>query len=432
MTEYKTSPKFPSYSVSREGHVFDLNKGRGVEPQTFRGKRSVFIQINGKRIGFEVARMVLHAFFPLHSPPEMDRTWRVEYLDGETWNTELTNLRWVGPKNPIPYEKDPDFFYIPEYTRYVISREGEIINTVNGKRKKIAIPKDNITYPGMSMRRDDGDDRGAMLHRLLMLTFHPIFFNGKKMTVNHIDGIKYNFALSNLEWTTYSGNISHAFQTDLRSDNRPVKLKDVLTGKVEVFYSLGECARRFGKRPETIWILVHQKSHLVCLDHYLIKWADDESPWPICTEADCFTPHKHQWKPVQLKNIETGEITVVPRVSDAEEICKIKEATIRYYLSKKIPRAKNGWLFKFVHDKTPWPSKLLEEGEMFRSNPRVTRTANYKVTNKKTGEVFEVTGSNNLGSVIGIDTRTVMWHLRKSRDGKTCKHFNIDKIKRKP
>jgi hypothetical protein len=54
------------------------------------------------------------------------------------------------------------------------------------------------------------------IHRLVAVHFIENFEN--KLEVNHIDGIKSNNTLDNLEWVTSSENKNHAFKIGLRSN----------------------------------------------------------------------------------------------------------------------------------------------------------------------------------------------------------------------
>lgn len=432
MTEFLTSPKFPGYGITKDGSVIELKSGNGIEPRTFRGKRTVFIIVNRKRVGFEVGRMVLHAFCPLMSPAEVDHLWGIEYIDGDKWNTSLINLRWVGPKNPLPYEKDCSFFYIPEFTRYVMSKDGEIMNVRTGKIKSITFPKSRDQYPYLQMRKDTGKDENVHFHRIMMLTFRPIYFNGLKLVVNHLDGIKWNCYLDNMEWTTYSGNMDHAVREGLRNDNKPVKIKDILTGEVKIFYSMAECGRFFGKTTERIWKYLHCDVDKVRFNHFIIRWIADERPWPNLTVNECFKPLQGTPKPIIAKNIVSGDEQIFPMMKDAMVVTGVPPATIGYYLKNNIPKPKNGWVFKFVHDDRPWPDVYIKEGEKFWVNGKPRRSSLYKVTNMKTGEVFELNGLLEVSKLIGISERTIDYHRRRSFDGLRCKDFKIEKIKKGP
>jgi hypothetical protein len=107
-------------------------------------------------------------------------------------------------KIPIPQDCAP----IPNFEGlYVISPTGEVFNL---KRKRRVITGfDTQGYVTVHLSKDGGKKR-YLLHRIMMLTWKPVE-NSANLQVNHIDGQKWNYALSNLEWCTAQENMYHAW-----------------------------------------------------------------------------------------------------------------------------------------------------------------------------------------------------------------------------
>lgn len=96
---------------------------------------------------------------------------------------------------------------------YAISPEGVVTNILTGKVLKHCCEKGKYPVVYLNPRSSPGVRFKASIHRLLAELYVPNP-NGYR-EVNHIDGNKGNFKLSNLEWVTSSENIRHAFTTGL-------------------------------------------------------------------------------------------------------------------------------------------------------------------------------------------------------------------------
>lgn len=101
---------------------------------------------------------------------------------------------------------------IPGYEdRYTISRDGHITNRWGNPLKVFSNAGGYLT---VSLTDSAGKKKTWLHHRLVALTHIPNA--GNKPDINHINGIKTDNSVGNLEWCTRSENIKHAFETGLR------------------------------------------------------------------------------------------------------------------------------------------------------------------------------------------------------------------------
>jgi hypothetical protein len=95
-----------------------------------------------------------------------------------------------------------------------VNKSGKVSNS-NGKILK-AMPIGRRGYLAVRICRDR-KTKILYVHRLVAESFIPNPLN--KPVVNHIDGDKKNNDVSNLEWSTYSENLQHAYDLGLRKPN---------------------------------------------------------------------------------------------------------------------------------------------------------------------------------------------------------------------
>lgn len=87
------------------------------------------------------------------------------------------------------------------------------------------------------------------IHRLIAIAF--IENTQNKDCINHIDGIKTNNIIENLEWVTKSENTKHAFKIGIQTNNRIGIFGDLNNLSKSVYqYKDGILINKFGSRLE--------------------------------------------------------------------------------------------------------------------------------------------------------------------------------------
>ena len=141
--------------------------------------------------------------------------------------------------------------------RYAITPTGLIKNLANNTYlTPIANPNG---YLKVGLANGEGGHKQYAIHRLVALHFlpNPYGYN----CINHIDGIKTNNNVANLEWCNYKQNNHHAFKTGLRpgymsADEKEKHLFNVLKG-----VQVSSIATDIGRRPETLHKMLRETAN---------------------------------------------------------------------------------------------------------------------------------------------------------------------------
>lgn len=164
------------------------------------------------------------------------------------------HAQYVNPE-AVESKEYPGFYHVPGFDRYVINVHGTLIDT-KLKREKTWYtqrPTTHLSGRYRNIRRgyriarlihEDGHKKHIFQHRVLGILFVECDGDVNALIVNHKDGDGGNNAISNLEWSTYSENMIHAYSAGLCS-TRKVIARKVATGEEIVYRSAAECARAF-------------------------------------------------------------------------------------------------------------------------------------------------------------------------------------------
>lgn len=128
---------------------------------------------------------------------------------------------------------------IKEYEKqYEINKDG-IVRSLHKKNPHLIIANkiDRGGYISVRLSKN-GISRTKLIHRLLAETYIPNELS--KPEVNHINGIKTDNRIENLEWVTHAENVKHAYDIGLIKSKSCTRVIDLCTG--EIYNSIKEAA----------------------------------------------------------------------------------------------------------------------------------------------------------------------------------------------
>jgi len=105
-----------------------------------------------------------------------------------------------------------------DYPNYDIKEDGTIIN-INTNRILATCINKQTGYKMVHLWKDN-KEKGDTIHRLLAIHFIPNPDN--KPHVNHKNGNKQDDSIENLEWSTASENMYHAYKQGLKLPTRKI------------------------------------------------------------------------------------------------------------------------------------------------------------------------------------------------------------------
>ena len=233
--EPKKIPVLPfTFSIFRDGTIIS-DKGNEVSLEEFSNVTSVVVESN----------------FTLASIVYSEDTWPARYWKYLAAVEEQSQHKgYVYHKEPIESLEYPGFYLIPGFNRYLVTKNALLLDRFEDRL--VASSRGVLGYYTWRMRDNKGRAFNRLRHRVLCMAFKPSKTPFDCLEVNHINGLPGDDRLENLELVNRSENVLHAYKTGLRSDNKPVQIRNVLNGDVEYFYSCSEAARNLGITETTV------------------------------------------------------------------------------------------------------------------------------------------------------------------------------------
>ena len=214
---------------------------------------------------------------------------------------------------------------LENFSRYVVYENGNVFDLVDNRFIKFS--KNPAGYYSYRFISDSGLKTSIFRHRLLCMVFSPVP-NMHNLYVNHINGIKGDDRLENLEWVTPKENAHHAGKLNLTQKCKPVIVRNYKTKELKYYNSFLECALDLNISKDMVSYRVkHPKK--VFPEGYQFKLLSDKTDW----EDDPDTHNYGVYQKVLLRNILTNEILEFSMLKDAAEFLNVSLSTASTWLA---------------------------------------------------------------------------------------------------
>ena len=161
------------------------------------------------------------------------------------------------------------------YSNYEVSNLGRLktFNWKNTGRESILKPaKDGSGYLRTVLKGDDGISKTIKVHRIVLNSFNE---TKEVLEVNHINGVKHDNRIENLEWVTRQQNIQHCIDNNLQyvlkgeeignSKLTEKQVKEIRKKFIPRVYSRSKLAKEFNVSEATIKDIIYLRTwkHLI-------------------------------------------------------------------------------------------------------------------------------------------------------------------------
>lgn len=243
---------------------------------------------------------------------------------------------------------------IPGFSNYSITKDGVVFSKLSNR--VLEGSRNPAGYVNFRLKRDeDGHTLTIGRHRLMCMVFKPTDLDLRDLVVNHINGIKGDDRLDNLEWATYVGNIEHAGLMGLTDKCHPFSVMCIDTGEIVEYPSVAKACKELRLTKDALLYRLRFDSQRVFPERKQYRRGWGHVNWPINPNPEVSIAEYGSDKAVLVKNTNTGEVRRFHTLTAVSKEIKFSLAS----LSKRINAEEQPWypphyLLKWESDETPW------------------------------------------------------------------------------
>lgn len=214
----------------------------------------------------------------------------------------------------------------------------------------------------------------------------------------------------------YALNARHAYGTGLRTDNKSIALKDLYTGKIELFSSMWQCARFVSINAALVHLALKPKNRTaLLLGKYLV--TTERMPFPEVAVPVNFVPTTTlSFTPLVVKSPE-GKYFSCDDKRTAANVTGVSYPLLKARLDSR-NRTQGAWTevggFYFIRNNELTEKVVLDKHHSFvctTRNPIVRTSRKVRMTNMETDEVSVFESSAALAEHFGIKKNTLERHI---------------------
>lgn len=323
------------------------------------------------------------------------------------------------PYDPIEAVDFPGFYEIPGFNRYAIAKDGSIISKYS--RKLLSgyeftdFRRPNARgYQIFSLINDEGKSKRWPRHRLMCLIFKYPGICFKNLEVNHINGIKGDDWLDNLEWVTSQENTIHAFNNDLVSRTKtkhPISVRDVDTGEIKKYPNINACARDLDVSVESILWRLNSGEKRIYPERKQYRHSHSDDPWYISEDIEKDLMLNGSRKRILMRNVITNNILEFDKLRDLADHLNLSPAAITKWSGLSGQPVLPGFIqLKWSHDDSPW--RYIDDPYLELN--KLTGKCVVKVLNTKTNESKCYLSAVDCARDNNVSPTTLNWRLKSN------------------
>lgn len=317
------------------------------------------------------------------------------------------------------------FHEIPSYSNYVVNTLGQVLNIKTNTVLEGSVNPDG--YHNYRLKHDRGFTYTWGRHRLLAYVFKNPGCCIDNLVVNHINAIKGDDRLDNLEWVTYQGNAEHAGSLGLTEKCVPISVRCVDTGDVLNFASIIECSRVFGLSKDAVNYRVKIGERRVFPERKQYRFSTESAPWYIPADIKTEMLKNSTCKKILLRHVLTHQVIEFNKVSDLSVYLNVPISTITLWVNQNDQPVLPGLIqIKWGSDLSPWRIvvDVYLEINIYTGKKSVT------ATQRSTGVIKNYTSAVDCARDMNLSTTALNYRLKSNgekvfSDGYSYNYYSI-------